>query len=267
MKTWIAFVLLLLGISAEAKTLLVSDIDDTIKLAHVKDLSEAARFAFDSQSRFLGMSELYQLIDQDQPDLDIVYLSRAPNWLMGRTHRKFLVNGGFPEGQYINRTNYDSDVHKLYSLRDIMNRVRPDTVIFLGDNGEQDAEVYQQISQEYANKGIRFHQFIRVVYSNTSFMILNTRLQSGQVGFVTPIEVAVELEKAGILKTSSVDLLMDALMPEIMIQKNYTAEGVVAFPYFVNCRDFVWRWDADVVRFAPLKDLKKRVVERCKIRP
>lgn len=267
MKTWIAFVVLLTGLSAQARTLLVSDIDDTIKLAHIKDLTEAARFAFDSQSRFVGMSELYHLIAQDQPELEIVYLSRAPNWFMGRTHRKFLVNGNFPEGEYINRTNYDSDVHKLYSLREVMAKVRPDKVIFIGDNGEHDAEIYKQISEEFAGRGVEFHQFIRIVYQKSvSFVLRAEALAEGQTGFVTPVEVALELEQAGVVTSASVKSLIRSVLPKILEQPNYTAEGEVAFPYFVNCRDMVWKWDAAINKFEGVKSVKERIVSRCKLR-
>lgn len=267
MKTWIAFAVLFVGLSAQARTLLVSDVDDTIKLAHIKDLSEAARFAFDSKSRFLGMSELYHLIRQDDPEVEIVYLSRAPDWFMGRTHRKFLANGNFPEGEYINRTNYDSDVHKIYTLREIMAKVRPDKVIFVGDNGEQDPEIYKQISEEFAARGVQFHQFIRVVYPTNSILLVQPQMMiEGQTGFVTPVEVALDLEKAGILKTASVQGLIQSLLPRILEQPLYTAEGEVAFPYFVNCRDMVWKWDQELKRFDGLKSLKDRIVNRCKIR-
>ncbi|CAE79809.1 phosphatase domain-containing protein [Bdellovibrio bacteriovorus] len=268
MKTWIAFILLFVGLSAQARTLLVSDVDDTIKLAHIKDLSEAARYAFDSKSRFAGMSELYHLIAKDQPDLEIVYLSRAPDWFMGRTHRKFLENGNFPDGEYINRTNYDSDVHKIYTLREVMAKVRPDKVIFVGDNGEQDPEIYKQISEEFAGRGVEFHQFIRVVYPKTNILLVQAEMMlEGQTAFVTPVEVALDLEKAGILKSSSVQNLIKAVLPKILDEPNYTAEGEVAFPYFVNCRDMVWKWDDAITRFDGVKSVKDRIVNRCKLRP
>lgn len=268
MKSWILGLLLLaLGLSAQARTLLVSDVDDTIKVAHVRDLTEAARYAFDSKSRFLGMSQLYNMLVEENADMEIVYLSRAPDWLMGRTHRKFLVNGNFPEGQYINRTKYDSDVHKLQTLREVMARVRPDTVIFVGDNGEQDAEIYKQISEEFAAPGIAFHQFIRIVYANNSFFLLNPQTLDGQVGFVTPVEIGLELEKAGLLSEKSLRTLVSSVVPDVLRQKAFMAEGEMAFPYFVNCREFRWKWDQELTRFVELSQLKDRLVERCKIRP
>ena len=54
--------LLFLGTPSFAQTLLVSDVDDTIKLANVLSYANSVRYATDSKSRFMGMSELYRLL-------------------------------------------------------------------------------------------------------------------------------------------------------------------------------------------------------------
>lgn len=267
MKNLIAIVLLLFSIAGQAQTLLVSDVDDTIKLANVKDLSSAAHYAFDEESRFLGMSELYNLIVKDRPETEVVYLSRAPEWFMGRTHRKFLRNGKFPQGTYIPRTDYSSDIHKIQTLRDLLEEKKPRKVILIGDNGEQDAEIYAQIVKEYANQGVEFYQFIRVVYSKNAYMDGGALLLQDQMGFVTPVEMALELEKNHLLETSSVQWVMEKLVPQILMQKSHAAEGEVAFPFFVSCGDLKWTWDDSLARFEIMKSLKDRIVTRCKIKP
>ncbi|WP_374028680.1 phosphatase domain-containing protein [Bdellovibrio bacteriovorus] len=261
MKNGIALFLFLWSLGASAQTLFVSDVDDTIKLANVKDLAEAARYAFDDESRFMGMSELYHLLKRDQPDIHVVYLSKAPEWFMGGTHRRFLKNGNFPEGRYIPRTNYDSDVHKLKTLRGLIAEIKPQKVILIGDNGEQDADIYKAIADE--NPGVEFTQFIRIVYSRNSFVEWGARLHDGQVGFVTPIEVALDLEEKRFLTLSSLQSLVNEMAPKILMQKSHGAKGEVAFPYFMNCRNFVWKWDASLPRFEILEMFKARLADRC----
>lgn len=255
------------AVSAQAQVLMVSDVDDTIKLANVKDLSEASRYAFDDKSRFTGMSDLYALLVKDNPGLKIVYLSKAPNWLMGRTHRQFLQNGKFPQGDYIPRTNYSSEEHKLKTLRELIVAHKPRKVILLGDNGEQDAEIYAQIAKEYSAQGIEFHQFIRIVYASKSLGDWGVPVREGQVGFVTPVEVGLELEKSQFLESSSAEWLVETVGKNILQQKALRSEGDVAFPSFVSCADFEWKWDESLSRFSLLNDLKSRVVARCKVRP
>lgn len=250
-----------------AQTLLVSDVDDTIKLAHVMSYRDSAYYAFDDKSRFMGMSELYQALVKANPDLQVVYLSRAPTWLMSKRHQRFLKNGLFPPGRYIGRSKLSSDVHKLESLRQVINEVRPRKVVLIGDNGEKDAEVYQQVANEYRSQGIEFVQFIRVVYTRSLWSPLGEILQSAQVGFVTPFEVALELERARLLTVPLVEDLFKNILPPFLNEKPDQKNIVQAFPYFVNCQSFVWRWDDRLGEFAGLNEIKKRIVKRCGLMP
>ncbi|MGZ3798496.1 MAG: phosphatase domain-containing protein, partial [Pseudobdellovibrionaceae bacterium] len=230
MKIVLLIFLFFYSFSSQGKTLLVSDIDDTIKLAHVRDFADALKYARDTESRFLGMNALYSKILQDQPDSQIVYLSKAPAWAMEKTHRRFLEAGGYPSGEYIPRTKYDEDVHKIKSLRTLLEEIKPEKVILVGDNGEQDADVYDQIAKEYSNRGIEFYHFIHIVYSRHAYVERGATLHPGQIGFVSPIEMALELEKKGIITFSSAQELIDNLIPEILKQKFTESEGIVAIP-------------------------------------
>lgn len=263
MKYIILSILIMISLSGHARTLLVSDVDDTIKLAHIKDYSDALKYAFDDESRFLGMNSLYFHILRDQPDSQVVYLSKGPAWAVEKTHRQLLDKGEFPRGQYIPRTNYNQDEHKIKTLRSLLAKIKPDKVIFVGDNGEQDADVYAQIAKEHENRGIEFYQFIRIVYSRNSYTERGALLHPGQVGFVSPIEIALELEKKYLIRFSSAQDLIDKVVPDILKQKFNEAKGVVAIPYFVNCSDFSWKWDDSLNQFAPLAALKLRLADRC----
>lgn len=258
-------VTLFFSLLSHGQTLLVSDIDDTLKLANVNDLTEAARYAFDDESRFTGMNLLYQSLVRDQADLKIAYLTKAPRWLMARTHTEFLRKGQFPAGQYIPRTEYSSEEHKLQWLRILLNENRPRKVILIGDNGEQDAQVYNQIVQEYAHQGIEFYQYIRIVYSSQSTFASGSSLYAEQTGFVTPLELSLEFEKNHFLQATSLNFIIQNIGQNILMQKSHASSGDVAFPYYVDCRDFRWHWNQDLGRFDILKNIKERLVERCKL--
>ncbi|NUN06767.1 MAG: DUF2183 domain-containing protein [Bdellovibrio sp.] len=258
----VAFVFLF-AFSSHAQTLFVSDIDDTVKLANIKDISDSAIYAFDDESRFTGMNFLYNAIAQDNSGLTIAYLSRAPEWFMKNTHTRFLVNGQFPQGHYIGRTNYSSEEHKLKTLRALLESIRPRKVILIGDNGEFDPDVYAQIVNEYANQGIEFHQFIRIVYSETFFLNKATALQPGQVGFVTPAEIALELEKARLLSTTTVQALLEVVVKDILKPRRKAQAVSFPFPEYVDCRDFKWQWDESLASYPFLSALKTRIENRC----
>lgn len=262
------FVLIFLGsVCGYSQTLLVSDIDDTIKLANVHDLTSAAFYAFDDESGFLGMSELYNFVKQDNADIKIAYLTRAPEWFMAATHKKFLRQGKFPSGHYIPRTEYSSDEHKIKSLRHLIQVYKPKKVILIGDNGEADASVYATIVNEYASQGIQFYQYIRIVYSKYDKSAQGSPLYEGQVGFVSPLELSLELERAGLVGKTTVHWMMNVLGHTFVVQRSYQAEGRVAFPYYMNCSDLKWQWDEHVDQYPAFKKLKDRLIDRCGIRP
>ena len=106
MKFIVYIFLGLLGISANAQkmsgteTLLISDIDDTIKISHILSSAKIIR-AVDVSTPFLGMSQLYQLFLNDQKgEGRIVYLSNAPTEIVGVplmpfSHMTFLRKNNF----------------------------------------------------------------------------------------------------------------------------------------------------------------------------
>lgn len=257
MRFTLAMMMLLISFSASAKTLLVSDVDDTIKLANVASKLGAAKYALDSESRFSGMSQLYSLIRKDNEEIKIVYLSNAPTWLMENTHKDFLVNGMFPRAQYIGRSEYSSDIHKSTWLRNLIEAEMPSDVILFGDNVEKDPQVYEQMRSEYERHGIKFHVFIRTV--------TDAPVPQGQVKFVTPIEVSYELEERGLLSTASVDWIMGFVAPYISGQKLDQKKGNVAFPDFVQCQTFTWqnKWTQRGQDYETLLDVRKKIALRC----
>lgn len=256
------FILLFIFIStiAQAKVVLVSDIDDTLKIANVQDLDSAAVYALDDESRFLGMSELLNLLKVDHPDMPIYYLSKAPQWLMGTTHLAFLRNGGFPAGLYIPRTNLGADVHKLINLRAILAAEQPDTVILLGDNGEQDSANYEQIKNEYPN--VQFYQYIHLIYANHGREEVGTIPFPDQVGYATAAELSLSLARAELLSDVSTSWMMTNVASTIVRQSLDLKMGEVAFPRFMRCNDLVWRWD-DMSAYPNYFELKNKVVRRC----
>ncbi len=259
-KFLVSFVLFLVGFAASAQTIVISDIDDTLRPQYVQDLSDSAKYVFDKDSLFMGMSELLNVVVQDT-NARMFYVSRAPEWLMGHTHTEALERGGFPSGVYFPRTVYSKDEHKIRVIVQILDKTHPTDVIMLGDNGEVDPDVYSTIAQAYPK--IRFHQFIRDAYNTPKFGGEGSSLSLGQQYFVTPVEVALELNKRGFLKNSSVQLLVDYLVPRIVAETGKPKRGIMAFPYFVECRDFVWSWNQEISDYPLLKNLKAKIENRC----
>lgn len=252
---------------AQTRVSLISDVDDTLKISEVLHPISAAWRAADSKSYFLGMPELFQGILQQNPQTRISYVTAAPGFLVGKTHLKILQN--FPSGKYYPRSQLSSKEHKLNTIRQIIKQDRPQLVLFFGDNAEGDPLVYKQIENEFAPSGIQFLTFIRINYSFSSQIEKtgDTQLflsppQSGQMNFVSPIEVSVLLYQRQLLSLEGARWMNDVLIPLLVQEPENLDRGVIAFPRFMDCRDFVWplgvskiSWNIDL--------LKEKLHRRC----
>lgn len=265
MKSLILLLFTIFALQSRAQVLLVSDVDDTLRLAHVQNVAEALRYSWDDKSRFLGMAELMQSLVRDNPSMTVAYLSNAPEWYMGRTHKSFLRNGKFPGGFYIPRTDLEESQHKLVNLRLLIRQLKPKHVILWGDDGQWDPDFYHQIVSEFSSKGVQFYQFIRIVYSQVEEMDVAPRLYPGQVGFVSPLEVSLELEKAGFLSESSLELLIETLAPAFSKPRKSRFGDAYTYPEFVDCSAMTWSWDEDLKKFPELRPVRQRMSRHCNL--
>ncbi len=261
-----------------SEILFISDLDDTIKLSQVLNKKRAILRIRDSHSWFQGMNNLYQLIKQDNSSISFAYVSAAPKLLLKNSHEELLHNGQFPKGNYFGRTNTFSGSFKLRTIRHLLNSRKPQKVIFFGDNGEKDAVVFNQITQEYKDSGIQFFSFIRIVYSKHNYDYAEKLhpTYSGQLAFVTPIEAALELRRQNLLSENSIRSIVDKLSEQILNEKSGLSKGVVAFPAFMDCRGYQWpeslrsetlirKMLIEDTRIAKLDLLKEKIQQRCSV--
>ncbi len=261
-----------------SEILFISDLDDTIKLSQVLNQKRAALRIRDSHSWFQGMNNLYQLIKKDNSSINFAYVSAGPIFLLKKFHEELLLNGQFPKGNYFGRTNVFSDSFKLRTIRNLLNSRKPQKVIFFGDNGEKDAVVFNQITQEYKDSGIQFFSFIHIVYSkqNQEYSEKLNPTYPGQLSFVTPVEAGLELRRQNLLSEASVRSLVDKLSELIVNEKEGLHKGILAFPSFMDCRGYEWPESlrsenliremlVEDSRIAKLDLLKEKIQERCSV--
>lgn len=261
------------------KVILVSDVDDTIKISHVLSPIDMVTQAPNVTAVFTGMSQLYTLL-QRQHQAKVIYLSNAPDGYQGispiRTlHQTFLNYNHFPAGDLILRQDLKDRNHKLTQLRKLLALEKPDVMILIGDNGERDSEILHQFAEENKNnKALTVVSFIRQLYSSKDKSILEKviegrltaevgkKITAEQVGFVTPVEVALELHQRGLLSDASTNWMIDKIAPYIANQPRWkwSPIGEATFPDFEDCSDFVWRWKA----FSEITSLMNRINEECR---
>lgn len=231
------------------KVLIVSDIDDTIKVSHV--LSPTSKFgrALDITTPFNGMSQLYQLIiNQNFNSTKVVYISNAPEKISGLevmriSHENFLKYNNFPQGQLLLRADLADQNHKINTIRRLIKNDKPDLVIMVGDNGERDTEIYALAATELAKAGIQTQTYIHQLYSSKNWIFeVGHKLLPHQFGFVTPIEIALDLKYKLLFADSSFDWLVENVMPFIISEASGDNDlfRPMTFPEFKDCSDFKW---------------------------
>jgi phosphatidate phosphatase APP1 len=166
---------------ARAPITWVSDIDDTIKITHVRSATgRLLRTTFKVRS-FTGMRELYQHLVQPDKGDQIVYLTGAPQ-ILSPLVKDFLEDHHFPEGKVILRPNRDSrtlEDYKFESIVKLMNQTESDFIL-IGDDTQSDPQAYQRAFEFDPGRvlGVYIHR------------IIGSRLNSGWYGFLTAFDVA-----------------------------------------------------------------------------
>lgn len=135
---------------AMAKTLIVSDVDDTIKMTGI--LNGNTTIAWNGLVRtkgFSGMSELYKELETD--DTTIFYVSGSPKIIRTRVS-EFLEENEFPQQPNLMLKDWitDDTVHyKTESIKTLIAQYSPDKVILIGDDTEHDPEIYDGVAKLY----------------------------------------------------------------------------------------------------------------------
>ena len=154
MKAWKiknSFLIVSLLIAAElgwaADTVIITDIDDTIKISHILDKADALKRSQSSSSVFLDMPESLALI-QNQTQASVYYVSNGPALLMTLSHSNFLKENAFPVGTLsMNATGIGNT--KVERIQKIIQNEKPQRLILIGDNGEKDIQIYDTITKKY----------------------------------------------------------------------------------------------------------------------
>lgn len=138
--------------SLSAKTLIVSDVDDTVKVTDVLNKRNMVYNALFSKAEFSGMSELYR--EMNLTDTTFFYVSGSPKLLEEKVG-DFLEFNKFPQKanlilkQGVKTHTYD---YKVEAITNLIKKMNPDKIILIGDDTEYDPEVYETISKIFPSR-------------------------------------------------------------------------------------------------------------------
>lgn len=136
----------------------VSDIDDTIKILHVRNKPELLMNTFCRPFRPVpGMAELYRSWDSFR--VCFHYVSASP-WQLYPPLAEFIRDHKFPAGSFhmklfrptdrsaLNLLGSQID-YKRGEITSLLEKFPRDRFVLVGDSGEQDATIYAGIAREY----------------------------------------------------------------------------------------------------------------------
>lgn len=246
----------------QAKTLLISDVDDTLKISHVLDRGDSVPNTFRTGNIFGGINALFRATAQQDPQIKFYYVSNAPKAIMGKLHADFLHEHWFPQGILRLRPNLFGPNYKLAEIRKILKKENPDTLILVGDNGEIDPLVYGQIQKE--NPTLRTLSYIHLAYYTQAREKRGTPLQEGQVGYVTSWDLMLNWRKEGLLSTEAAEEFSRIFAEMYLKEPENLKNGEVVIPSWFNCRDFkASGLDSELTGSEAETQIVEKLLKRC----
>lgn len=253
-----------------AKTLIISDIDDTIRISQIAQSSISKYLeGLREGVPFQDMAPLYRhlsrnfLDSQGRPDsVEIFYVSNTPEWvekyLLNTSQLDFLMKFKFPFADSAHLFLRDSSLNQDYKVSTIIPLIKKHhshlangeklRVLLIGDNGEADPVTYAKVLQAFAGqKNITWAQFLRQIY------VPGTPIakKNGQIPFVYSSEIIAHLISTGHLEvgTSSTS----AAQTESYLRKNLTLIQRPNFlPEWYRCKGHSLKLSTESPRLNPV---------------
>jgi hypothetical protein len=143
----------------DAGTMVISDIDDTIKITNVRNPGATLRNTFLEAFRPVpGMAEVYQSWARGDK-ADFCYVSASP-WQLFLPLADFVRSNGFPAGPfYLKQFRWKDE--SLFNLFESPEKYKPQVIepllakfpnrrfVLVGDSGERDPEIYGALARQY----------------------------------------------------------------------------------------------------------------------
>jgi phosphatidate phosphatase APP1 len=147
---------------------IISDLDDTVIETHATSLLAMSRTTFlhNAKTRlpFAGVAEFYKALQigrNGKRNNPFFYVSSSP-WNLYDLLQEFLDFNGIPAGPLLLRdlgldsnsitANSDHQSHKLKEIKQILDTYPALQFILIGDTGQEDPAIYQQVVKDYPNR-------------------------------------------------------------------------------------------------------------------
>jgi hypothetical protein len=207
---------------------IVSDIDDTVKISHSTKPSAALYDGFFGKKAFAGMAELYQAwvthtgLTNHLGDRALVFLSAGPTFLHDTLWNQLVTLNHFPPAGFVLRpwqVMPDIAQYKALALERLAAHY-PHPLILLGDDTEHDPEVLPAFAAAHPGK-------VLAVWIKRN---LNRALPEGDHGFYNAFDLALGELEAGRLDAADVLTVGERILanqdPELLFPSFYYCPAI-----------------------------------------
>ncbi|OUR97863.1 hypothetical protein A9Q84_06605 [Halobacteriovorax marinus] len=265
-----------MSFSLNAKVMMISDIDDTIKRSHILGyMTGGVR----TTNPFIGMPELYMAFQCHAEETKIskkFCLSKRgmvhsnKRWVsyvtgaVGRLQlfgREFISRSKFPTGTVAGRTaNLSTLNFKAKEISEIISTQDFDFIL-IGDNGQHDVAAYKKVTDRFSSKNIVtfIHQLYSVYEEDKAKR--GVKLAKGQIAYLTASDLALEFYARGWIDYEDVLKVSKKVFSYINSRDDDIYEKVI--PSWTKCAAFVKSYKRPSVSIdSQLDDTLKRIEKR-----
>lgn len=225
-KRLLTLLTLVLSFSAFSyDTIVISDLDDTIKRTNVDRSGRAIYNAVFTQKVFAGMTDLFETMDSYTSGLYV--LSNSPN--MFRFNIFKLLNKHSINAVEVSTRRLLRDRDGFhYKYKFVVNKIKEtdSKVVLLGDDVGEDPEVYEKVKANYPNK-------VAAIYIHK---VKNREIPDVVTPYISVFDIAVNEYKAERMNLNQAMMLGDAVFSDYDINK--------VLPKYTYCPKTDTFWDA-----------------------
>lgn len=228
-----------------ADFVLVTDLDDTLKITNGKSTTSMVFNAFVRQKVFAGMTTLVK--ELQVKNIEKTYILTASPSLVGYNVRKLVSKNNMKvDVIYMSRISElrKKIKYKLARLESIIANTKGKLILF-GDNQSHDADIYLEIKKRHPSR-------VAKIYIHK---VQPTVIPSGAFEYITPVEVAMDLDS--ILTEDQIDRVSKSVL--------YNKKFKRVIPKFSYCPVNTWMtYSSDTKEYA--QRVENRVISACRNR-
>lgn len=247
MKKLTLLFLLFISFSTFARVIVVSDLDDTIKIINSGNEVEAARNALTTNIVFTGIPSFYQELARYTDELHI--LSAGPSVLRNKIIKDLGIHGiEFLELELRKLTRWEDKLtHKVNYLVKLMKANPEDQFILIGDDVGKDPEAYDEIIRHYPGR----------VLASYIHVINNRDIPKTQTKYWLTSDVFLREYNAGRMPMAAVTYGFEQLLNEEKLE--------MIVPNFAHCpkTPIAWSWQVLTPFAFEANKLVKKVTRHC----